>query len=111
MTVKGNAAASQLFHLLEARYAVRVILALSDGHSQTFRILQDSVGGASPPTLNTRIKELRTALLVEHDGHGYRLTNLGAELAHRLADVQQFAGKWGKQKARVSDGQAPPAGT
>ena len=73
MRAKDNAALVQLFELLESRYAIRVIWALSDGHPQTFRLLQDSVGGVTPNTLNTRIKELRAALLVEHNGNGYRL--------------------------------------
>jgi len=102
MSAKDNAAVIQLFDLLESRYAMRVIWALSDGHPQTFRLLQDSVGGVTPNTLNTRIKELRAARLVDHSGHGYRLTTQGAELARRLSDVQQFAGKWAHQQARVA---------
>ena len=74
MSAKDNAAVMQLFDLLESRYAMRVIWALSDGHPQTFRLLQDSVGGVTPNTLNTRIKELRAARLVDHGGQGYRLT-------------------------------------
>ena len=61
MSSKENAAISQLLGLLEARYAIRVLWALRDGHAQTFRLLQDSVGGITPNTLNTRIKELREA--------------------------------------------------
>ena len=109
MTAKDNAAVMQLFDLLESRYAIRVIWALSDGHPQTFRILQDSVGGVTPNTLNTRLKELRAALLVEHDGHGYRLTTLGADLARRLVEVQHFASKWSQQLARAAEGQPLPA--
>ncbi|MDP1686513.1 helix-turn-helix domain-containing protein, partial [Hydrogenophaga sp.] len=102
MSAKDNAAVIQLFDLLESRYAMRVIWALSDGHPQTFRLLQDSVGGVTPNTLNTRIKELRAARLVDHSGHGYRLTPQGADLARRLGDVQQFATKWAHQQARAS---------
>lgn len=102
MTAKDNAAVIQLFDLLESRYAMRVIWALSDGHPQTFRLLQDSVGGVTPNTLNTRLKELRAARLVDHSGNGYRLTTQGAELARRLVDVQQFAGKWSQHQARVA---------
>ena len=61
MSAKENAAVSQLLELLEARYALRVLWALKDGHPQTFRLLQDSVGNITPNTLNTRIKELRAA--------------------------------------------------
>lgn len=100
MGAKDNAAVIQLFNLLESRYAMRVIWALSDGHPQTFRLLQDSVGGVTPNTLNTRLKELRTARLVEHCGDGYRLTAQGADLARRMTEVQQFAGRWAQQQAR-----------
>ena len=64
MIPKEMAAISQLLSLLEARYAIRVLWALKDGHPQTFRVLQDSVGGITPNTLNTRIKELRHAGLM-----------------------------------------------
>jgi DNA-binding HxlR family transcriptional regulator len=102
MANKDHAAVIQLFDLLESRYAMRVIWALGDGHPQTFRLLQDSVGGVTPNTLNTRLKELRAARLVDHNGDGYRLTTQGAELARRMADVQQFAGKWAQQQARAA---------
>ena len=55
MSSKENAAVSQLLGLLESRYAMRVLWALKDGHAQTFRLLQDSVGGITPNTLNTRL--------------------------------------------------------
>jgi DNA-binding HxlR family transcriptional regulator len=109
MSAKDNAAVMQLFDLLESRYALRVIWALSDGHPQTFRLLQDSVGGVTPNTLNTRLKELRAARLVDHSGHGYRLTSQGADLARRLVEVQQFAGKWSHQQARAAHPQPPGA--
>ena len=84
----------QLLGLLESRYAMRVLWALRDGHAQTFRLLQDSVGGITPNTLNTRIKELREAGMVSHAGEGYFLTTTGTELAKRLADWPAFASKW-----------------
>lgn len=102
MSAKDNAAVIRLFDLLEARYALRVIWALRDNHPQTFRLLQDSVGGVTPNTLNTRLKELRAARLIEHDGEGYRLTSQGSDLARRLLDVQQFAPKWSQQQSRAA---------
>lgn len=98
----GGAAMSALFHLLESRYAMRVLWALSDGHPQTFRLLQDSVGGATPNTLNTRLKELRAARLVEHGGDGYRLTAQGHDLARRLHDWQPLAQRWHQQTQRTN---------
>lgn len=94
MSAKENAAVGQLFELLESRYALRVLWALKDGHPQTFRLLQDSIGKITPNTLNTRIKELRAAGLLTHDTPGYTLTTLGADLLKRLNDMQAFAAKW-----------------
>ena len=100
MSSKENAAVSQLLSLLEARYALRVLWALRDGHPQTFRLLQDSVGGITPNTLNTRLKELREAGLIGHGGDGYILTASGTDLLKRLADLQAFAGKWVASQAK-----------
>ncbi len=94
MSAKETAAMGQLLGLLEARYAIRVLWALRDGHGQTFRLLQDSVGGITPNTLNTRIKELREAGLLAHGNDGYALTGTGADLLKRMGDLQAFATKW-----------------
>jgi len=94
MSSKENTATSQLLAQLETRYAIRVMWALRDGHAQTFRLLQDSVGGITPNTLNTRLKELRAAGLITHDSDGYSLTLSGADLVKRLSDLQAFATKW-----------------
>ena len=107
MSTKENAAVSQLLALLEARYAQRVLWALRDGHAQTFRLLQDSVGGITPNTLNTRIKELREAGIVGHGSDGYSLTLSGQDLLKRLSDLQAFAGKW--QLGQIKKAAAPVA--
>ncbi|MBC5766283.1 winged helix-turn-helix transcriptional regulator [Ramlibacter albus] len=100
MTSRDNAAALQLLALLEARYAMRVLWALRDGHPQTFRLLQDSVGGITPNTLNTRLKELREAALVHHSGDGYAVTPTGQDLLKRLAELQPFAARWAAAQAK-----------
>ena len=100
MSSKENAAVSQLLSLLESRYAIRVLWALRDGHPQTFRLLQDSVGGITPNTLNTRIKEMREAGLMNHGTGGYGVTASGADLLKRLNDLQAFAGKWVTSQAK-----------
>ncbi len=100
MSTKENAAVSQLLELLEARYAIRVLWALRDGHPQTFRLLQDSVGGITPNTLNTRIKELREAGLLHHAGEGYCVTVSGSDLLKRLGDLQAFSVKWVASQAK-----------
>jgi DNA-binding HxlR family transcriptional regulator len=100
MSSKESAAVNQLLGLLEARYAIRVLWALKDGHPQTFRLLQDSVGGITPNTLNTRIKELREAGLVGHGSDGYSVTSTGSDLLKRISDLQAFAGKWVANQAK-----------
>ncbi|MEA3394085.1 MAG: winged helix-turn-helix transcriptional regulator [Pseudomonadota bacterium] len=100
MSSKENAAIGQLLGLLESRYAIRVLWALRDGHAQTFRLLQDSVGGITPNTLNTRIKELREAGLLNHGSDGYLLTSTGLDLLKRLGDLQAFASKWAASQAK-----------
>ena len=94
MSAKENTAINQLFERLECRYALRVLWALRDGHPQTFRLLQDSVGGITPKTLNTRIKELREAGFLDHNSDGYTVTPSGQDLLKRLSDVQAFATRW-----------------
>jgi len=94
MSTKDKAPTNQLLGLLESRYAIRVLWALKDGHPQTFRLLQDSVGGITPNTLNTRIKELRAAGLINHGNTGYIVTPSGADLLKRLNDLSAFATKW-----------------
>jgi DNA-binding HxlR family transcriptional regulator len=91
---KENAAINQLFELLEARYALRVLWALKDGHPQTFRLLQDSVGGITPNTLNTRIKALREAGLMTHGTDGYVVTPTGTDMLKRINDLQAFSARW-----------------
>jgi DNA-binding HxlR family transcriptional regulator len=100
MSSKENAAIGQLLGLLESRYAIRVLWALKDGHPQTFRLLQDSVGLITPNTLNTRIKELREAGLMTHGSDGYTVTSSGADLLKRLGELQAFATKWSNNMAK-----------
>ncbi|WP_427911591.1 winged helix-turn-helix transcriptional regulator [Ramlibacter sp. MMS24-I3-19] len=108
MSSKDNLAAmQQLLALLEARYAIRVLWALRDGHPQTFRLLQDSVGGITPNTLNTRIKELREAGLMGHGPEGYCVTPTGADLLKRLADLPAFAAKWSTIQSRKKASTTP----
>jgi DNA-binding HxlR family transcriptional regulator len=100
MANKDNAAMNQLLDLLECRYAMRVLWALRDGHPQTFRLLQDSVGGITPNTLNTRIKELTAAGLLTHQPGGYHVTNTGLDLLKRMSEFPAYASKWIAQQAK-----------
>jgi DNA-binding HxlR family transcriptional regulator len=103
----------QLLALLEARYAIRVLWALRDGRAQTFRLLQDSVGGVTPNTLNTRLKEMREAGLLTHGSDGYLLTPPGTDLVRRFSDLPAFAHKWAASRPRRVPAAPPstPGGT
>jgi DNA-binding HxlR family transcriptional regulator len=107
MSAKENAAVGQLLELLESRYALRVLWALKNGHPQTFRLLQDSIGHITPNTLNTRIKELRAAGLLHHDGDGYVVTTAGADLLKRLNELPAFASKWSASQAKAASVKTP----
>jgi DNA-binding HxlR family transcriptional regulator len=100
MSSKDNNAIGQLLSLLESRYAIRVLWALKDGHPQTFRLLQDSVGDITPNTLNTRIKDLRAAGLMTHGSSGYIVTAMGLDLLKRMGDLSAFATKWVSAQAK-----------
>jgi DNA-binding HxlR family transcriptional regulator len=63
-------------------------------------LLQDSVGGITPNTLNTRIKELRQAGLMGHGDDGYIVTASGADLLKRLGELPTFAARWVAMQAR-----------
>lgn len=107
MSAKENAAVGQLLELLESRYALRVLWALKNGRPQTFRLLQDSIGQITPNTLNTRIKELRAAGLMHHDGDGYIVTSTGADLLKRLNELPAFASKWSAGQAKAASVKKP----
>jgi len=102
MHAKESAAMGQLLSLLESRYAMRVLWALRNGEAQTFRLLQNSVGGITPNTLNTRIKQLREAGLITHDSEGYCLTPGGTDLADRLGELPAFASQWLAELAQAA---------
>jgi DNA-binding HxlR family transcriptional regulator len=93
----------QLFKVIEARFALQVIWSLRDGHSQTFRLLQDSIGKITPNTLNTRIKEFRSVELISHNGKGYVLTTLGKGFLRVLDDLNHFANNWSKVLVKSVD--------
>ena len=82
-----------LLDLLGRRWSLRVLWQLRDG-AQTFRVLQAGADGLSPSILNTRLKELREARLVEAGEAGYVLTASGAALLKRLQPLAAWADEW-----------------
>lgn len=83
-----------LFDLLGRRWAMGVLWQLCQGGSCTFRELQTRCESISPAVLNSRIKDLRQGLLVEHSSDGYQPTELGQQLAALLLPFSEFADQW-----------------
>lgn len=78
--------------LLGRRTALRVLWELR-GQPLNFRALQEACETNSR-LLNTRIKELTDAGLVEHDVGGYRLTEHGSRLGQALEPLNAWAEAW-----------------
>jgi DNA-binding HxlR family transcriptional regulator len=83
-----------LLDLLGRRGTLRLLWELRDGHPQSFRLLRASADGISPSVLNTRLKELRGAGLVELTQAGYVLTPPGLELVRHLKPLNRWAQDW-----------------
>jgi DNA-binding HxlR family transcriptional regulator len=99
-----------LLDLLGRRGTLRLLWELRDGHPQSFRLLRASADGISPSVLNTRLKELREARLVELADEGYVLTRHGMELMHHLGPLNRWAHGWAVQTNRAEAGtvSSPP---
>lgn len=78
--------------LFGRRGTLRIIWELRAG-PLNFRALQEAAD-TNPAVLNTRLKELRAAGLVDHDEGGYRLTNLCVELQALLMPLNAWAERW-----------------
>jgi DNA-binding HxlR family transcriptional regulator len=82
-----------LLDLLGQRWILRVVWELRDG-PLTFRALQQRCDDISPTTLNSRLKGLREARLVELADGGYRRTALGDELGEQMKALTIWADRW-----------------
>ena len=86
--------------LLGRRSCLRILWELRNGTALTFRALQDAAA-TNPSLLNTRLKELREAGLVEHLGDGYQLTAAGTELLAALQPLSDWAQRWGRKAGQA----------
>ncbi|MDQ0013420.1 DNA-binding HxlR family transcriptional regulator [Variovorax boronicumulans] len=84
----------RLLEQLGRKGTLRILWELRDGAPQSFRALRVSTDDMSPSVLNDRLKELRTAGIVELSGTGYVLTEAGGELVKRLTPLNQWANRW-----------------
>jgi DNA-binding HxlR family transcriptional regulator len=85
--------------LLGRRSSLRILWELREGAALTFRVLQ-AAAQTNPSLLNTRLKELREAGLVDHLGEGYQLSASGSELLAALQPLSAWAQRWAAMRAR-----------
>ena len=85
-----------LFDLLGRRWALGILWNLEKGPC-TFRSLQEHCGDISPSILNSRIKDLREADLVEKTLDGYMLTRRGKELRDIILPLGKWSAVWSKE--------------
>jgi len=79
-----------------------IIWNLSKGPA-TFRGLQDACESISPSILNSRLKDLKEAGLLERSLEGYRLTPMGEEVYALLVPLGEWSIRWAKE---ISDDQS-----
>jgi DNA-binding HxlR family transcriptional regulator len=91
---RGGRPIMALLDLLGRRMALRILWELSQRPDPvTFRILLEAAQ-TNPGVLNTRLKELRQARLVAHDGDGYSLSDEGRSLTALVLPLHQWAEDW-----------------
>jgi len=84
-----------VFDLLGRRWAMGIIWNLNRG-AASFRALQGYCETISPSILNSRLKDLREAGLIELVSDGYQLTSMGEELFHLLKPFGDWSIRWAK---------------
>ena len=85
-----------LLDLLGRRWTLRVLWELRT-RPATFRELRERCDQASPTVLNERLRELRTAGIVERMPGGYGMTEHGASLLLSLAPLHAWATAWARR--------------
>ena len=85
-----------LLDLLGRRWSMGVLWTLCEHGPATFRELQARCETISPSVLNSRLKELRKAQLIERSSEGYAPTKLGTDLFTHLLPLGGWAKTWAK---------------
>ena len=94
--VRGSHSGSPLmavFDLLGRRWAMGIVWNLKEG-GMTFRSLQEKCGSISPSILNSRLKDLREAGIIERSLEGYELTERGKKLRDALDPIGKWSLEW-----------------
>ena len=88
-----------LFDLLGRRWAMGILWTLCQEGPCTFRKIQELCDSISPTLLNTRLKDLREAGLVDHEPSGYLATALGRELYALLVPLGRWSKAWAESQS------------
>lgn len=100
-----------LLDLLGRRMALRVLWELARAPGPlTFRALQ-AAAETNPAVLNARLKELREAGLVAHEGDGYALSDEGKTLLPLMLPLHDWAEGWGKRLGAAERAASTPRST
>ncbi len=88
-----------LLDLLGRRWTLRILWELRDG-PLTFRGLRARCDEMSPSVLNTRLRELREAGIIDDQSvAGYGLTKYGSDLIRALKPLKEWAQAWAKRQS------------
>jgi DNA-binding HxlR family transcriptional regulator len=79
-----------LLDLIGRRWALRILWELHQHPGASFRALQERCAQISPSVLNTRLRELRAAGIIELSD-GYALSAAGVELSGLLMPLHYWA--------------------
>jgi len=85
-----------LFDLLGRRWAMGIVWQICEHGPITFRALAEQCSGVSPSVLNTRLKELKAAGLVELRPSGYQATAVCVDLFSLLKPMRPWAHRWAR---------------
>ncbi len=91
-----------LFDLLGRTWAMGVVWQLQEGPC-TFRSLQRKCENISPSILNSRLKDLKEAAIVERTLDGYRLTEWGETLIALLRPFGAWSREWAQKVFAFTD--------
>lgn len=89
-----------LFDLLGRNWTMRILWELCHEGPCTFRALQGRCESVSPGVLNSRLKELREARLIELGAQGYLPTSMGRSLFEVLLPLDRWSRRWAGSLAR-----------
>ncbi len=99
-----------ILDLLGRRWALRILWELKQSGPHSFRTLQKLCGDISPTVLNSRLKELREAGIIEVRGaEGYCISDHGIALGKIIEQLNTWAKGWAEHPAFIPKSIKKPA--